>query len=583
MKSRRLTRAFSLILAGLMAASLASCGEKPSESSSSVSSEPSSSASSVDTEESLYYNKEGYPICDETITVTAAGPNGLSNDWNKLYEVKAIQEKLGIQMECTSYPQDAWDTQLTLMMTTNDMPDILCETSLSRADTNKFGQDGYFLDMSQYLDLMPNFVARMEQDPALYAYSRDEKGAIYGISKTRDSLASRAIASVYLNKNWLEKVNMEYPKTVDELYDVLKAFKEQDANGNGDPNDEIPLALTMDHFSGARTEAILRSAFGIYSWDFNYTLQAADDGKVYLAETTDNWKAYAKYMNKLYTEGLLDNDCFIQTKEEFDSKIKSDLTGLFGNWNPLQGVLGVTGASCFQNYYFFTGVTSDYTTEVGYPLWNTVTTSVVCLIGGSTEYPEALCRMFDFFYTDEGIRTAYYGVEGETYDVKVDKYGVETFSHEGYWENAGYDSVNIWLNADIRWPNAWQFVHYDPSLRMIDNSSDEELMAIYEDPEAPEKSSGLYFNVYRELARRKVKSREVYPNVVYTTEESEQRAKYLTALQSYIQSTKAEFIIGTQDIDANWDTFLKTMDDMGLQELLQIEQAAYDRYAANLK
>ena len=72
-------------------------------------------------------------------------------------------------------------------------------------------------------------------------------------------------------------------------------------------------------------------------------------------------------------------------------------------------------------------------------------------------------------------------------------------------------------------------------------------------------------------------------SVVYTSEENDQRNKYFTAIQTYIQSTKAEFIIGTQDIDANWDTFLQTLDSMGLQELLAIEQAAYDRYAVNLK
>ena len=81
------------------------------------------------------------------------------------------------------YPADAWETQLTLMMTTNDLPDIICQGNISNADANQYGQEGYLLDMSQYLDLMPNFTARMDQDPALAAYLRDENGAIYGIPK----------------------------------------------------------------------------------------------------------------------------------------------------------------------------------------------------------------------------------------------------------------------------------------------------------------------------------------------------------------------------------------------------------------
>lgn len=579
MKSRRLTRAFSLILAGLMAASLASCGEKPSEGSSPVSSEPSSSASSVDTEESLYYNKEGYPICDETITVTAAGPNGLGNDWNELYIAKAFGDELGIQLDCTSYPQDAWSTQLTLMMTTDDLPDLLCELDLTRADANKYGNEGYFLDMSQYLDLMPNFVAQMDKDPALYAYSRDENGAIYGISKTKNTQVSKMVALSYINHKWLEKVGAEYPQTTEDLYNVLKAFKEQDANGNGDPNDEIPLSITYDQYSGMRAEFVLRSAFGIYGYSQNYQLQADDSGKVYLAEATDNWKEYVKYMNRLYSDGLLDQDCFIQTKDEFDAKIKSDSVGMFANWNTLLSVLGASDHTCVYDYDFFTGVTSDLTDEVVYPLYNSVDSNVVCLITANTQYPEALCRMFDYLYTEDGIILALYGKEGETFNFKEDKFGIKSADHTGFWEDSGYDSSSMWMRNMVKWPNAWQFVQYSPEQEAVANATDEQLQEMYTDGDG----KNVVLQAYKEIACRKVKCCDDYPNVVYTSEETEQRAKYLTALQSYIQSTKAEFIIGTQNIDANWDTFLKTMDDMGLQELLKIEQAAYDRYAVNLK
>lgn len=49
----------------------------------------------------------------------------------------------------------------------------------------------------------------------------------------------------FINKAWLDRLGLEIPTTVDEWYEVLKAFKEQDANGNGDPNDEIPLTAAL--------------------------------------------------------------------------------------------------------------------------------------------------------------------------------------------------------------------------------------------------------------------------------------------------------------------------------------------------
>lgn len=71
---------------------------------------------------------------------------------------------------------------------------------------------------------------------------------------------------VYLNKTWLDNLGLTYPETVEELYTVLKAFKEQDANGNGDPNDEIPISF--DTSAGARLEHVLRaaSAFTPANW-----------------------------------------------------------------------------------------------------------------------------------------------------------------------------------------------------------------------------------------------------------------------------------------------------------------------------
>ncbi len=582
MKMHKATRMFSLLLAGLMAVSLTSCGDDAGGNSSPGGSD-SNSAGSSQQEESLYYNKEGYPICDDPITVTASGAEGRGVDWNELLVFQTIEDKLGIHIECNPYPADAWETQLTLMMTTNDLPDIICQGNISNADANQYGQEGYLLDMSQYLDLMPNFTARMDQDPALAAYLRDENGAIYGISKTRDSLCSRAVAMTYLNNNWLEAVGMEYPQTTEELYNVLKAFKEQDANENGDPNDEIPLSLTFDQYSGMRGEYVLRSAFGIYGYQSNYQLQTDDAGKVYLAEATDNWKEYVKYMNRLYEDGLLDQDSFIQTNEEYQAKILNNTTGMFSSWSTLTLIFNTQSAECYKDFDFFTGVSSDLTDETVYPLWNTVTAGTILNISADTQYPEALCRMVDYFYTEEGMILSTNGLEGVTFNYKEDAYGVKIFDKTGFWEDSGCESTIDWLyKSVILSSGGWEFVQYNPSQRVVDESTDEQLEEYIADAD-PVESANLVINAYKEAARRKVKSCDDYPNVVYTSEENDQRNKYFTAIQNYIQSTKAEFIIGTQDIDANWDTFLQTLDSMGLQELLAIEQAAYDRYAVNLK
>ena len=66
-------------------------------------------------------------------------------------------------------------------------------------------------------------------------------GTIYTLPQVNSGAELRVARKLFINKKWLENVNMEVPTTTEELYQLLKAFKEQDANGNGDPNDEIPL------------------------------------------------------------------------------------------------------------------------------------------------------------------------------------------------------------------------------------------------------------------------------------------------------------------------------------------------------
>ncbi len=69
----------------------------------------------------------------------------------------------------------------------------------------------------------------------------------------------------------------------------------------------------------------------------------------------------------------------------------------------------------------------------------------------------------------------------------------------------------------------------------------------------------------------------LYPTMAYTADESADRTRLMTDLCSYINAEFAQFVLGNKDIDANFDSFVATLNKMGLQELLKIEQTVYDR------
>lgn len=190
-------------------------------------------------------NETGYPITDEEITVTLSGPmpSGLE-DWTQVAVIDEYANRLGIRLDCNFYETD-WETQLTLMVAGDELPDMLAGCSMNVSDVNEWGNEGYFLDLNEYIDLMPNLQAYFEQYPELKAFCTTADGHIYGLPKLRVDMTDRLTRS-FVNRQWLENLGLSMPTSIDEYYDVLVAFKEQDANGNGDPNDEVPLLFTSD-------------------------------------------------------------------------------------------------------------------------------------------------------------------------------------------------------------------------------------------------------------------------------------------------------------------------------------------------
>ena len=73
---------------------------------------------------------------------------------------------------------------------------------------------------------------------------------------------------------------------------------------------------------------------------------------------------------------------------------------------------------------------------------------------------------------------------------------------------------------------------------------------------------------------------DAYPVVSYTSEEIEQRNAVHKDITTYLEQAKAQFITGELDVEKDWDTYVSTVEQMNLEQLMEIEQAAYDRYVS---
>ena len=518
--------------------------------------------------EGANYNKEGYPICNEVVDVTLSGPlpSGLE-DWTKVVMIENFKNELGINITCQFYNSADWQTQLTLMVASDELTDIVGNAGMNMLDANKWGGEGYLVNFNEYRDMTPNMNKYLGEFPEAEAYMTAADGGIYTIPKISLDETDR-FSRTFINKKWLANVGMEKPKTMDELYNTLKAFKEQDANGNGDANDEIPFLYAPGYEA---VERILMSAYGIHASEVEYILQAGEDGKVYMANTTDAYKEYMKWMARAFKEGLIEPEAYVIDGPTINDRAGKDQYGFYG-CGSAPFVVAVTDIS--YDAENFVGI-STLTSELN-PTPTAGKASVVAEVGrvaisATSPNKEALVRLVDYMYTDKGELAGTFGADGQTFDwqhndildVDVPKMRVLEGCASGEETRYKFGTLNETLNV-IEWNNDRRALFTAP----VEDVQKDEIMTEY----------GWAALVALAAREEGVVQVDCFPKLSYTAEEANERATLKTDLQTYLKQAKAQFITGEVDVDGGWDNFVNTVNGMGLERLLQIEQAAYDRY-----
>lgn len=234
--------------------------------------------------------------------------------------------------------------QLNLRIAAGEMPDIFqpvngMETGLAK--------EGALLDLT---DLLPKYAPHLwEYAPeetwnAVKSYDPTGEGRIYMIPL----MINYARHGAMIRQDWLDKLNLEMPATQEEFVEVLRAFKTQDPNGNGQA-DEIP--------TGGRAEArwmdYLFSMYGIAMWE-GYPQWDIYDGELTYSAVTPNMRDALEFISGLYQEGLLDIETLINDKAAWDGKVSSDQVGVFYQW-PERSYQYAT------QIYNATGVKADWT------------------------------------------------------------------------------------------------------------------------------------------------------------------------------------------------------------------------------
>lgn len=492
------------------------------------------------------FNEEGYPIVKEAVkkTVMIRKPGNIG-DVEKMETLQFIAEKMNLEIEWIVVGADGWDERINLMFSTNDLPDIIMKGAIP--NLSAVVEDGQVIAiddlMAYYSDGLKPL---LEEYPGVDISSRASDGALYtlpGINTLKPNLTSHR--NLWINQKWLDNLGLEAPATTDELLDVLRAFRDQDADGDGNPSNEIPYAVEDSGATHSARADIISGLFGLYN-NLGYdNIQLVGDTVSFL-KNTDQWKEVLQYMNTMYTEGLLDNEVYTQTGDVSIAKISSGNVGVFG----------------LSSDDLFTTVSGQYVALEPVkgpggeePVIQLASNSMGSntFITSADESPWVSFRFLDYFFTEEGSMT------------------VGCFNEE-------LEGVTCQKKEDGSW---------DYAQEMID---DERGVAVAVGDACPLPGGGFGYwrnennsnYIYSGKVQENVPVWEpyyqkdpVYGAPLFDSETQEKVNEIRTDLDVYVNECQAKFITGEMSFD-EWDNYCATLETLGVDELVSYYQTYYN-------
>ncbi len=494
------------------------------------------------------FNSTGFPIVKDKIKLKAVSASfpGLPTDYNQSEFFKTMEKKTNISFEFYLIPNANWAEKFNLIFASGDLPDVFIKTPMNLLDIMSYTQQGYLVNLKPLIDSYgPNVQKLLKDDEDFKLAITMPDGKIPTLPVVT---AHTPETPVWLNKEWMDKLNLSMPKNVNQLYNVYKAFKEKDPNGNGKA-DEIPLVLNSNN-SNARGLKLLMAGFGLLLDQETDMFVHPDTGKLIYSPQTDNFKDALKYFKKLYDEKLLDNEVFTQNQAQARTKTNDPETkvGSFVSAGPINDV----GAERLYKYVTL----SDLTAADGFNYWSKQTrvNPGRFAITSKNKYPEATFRWADYLYSEEGGITTWMGTETVDYKINAD----------GSWDwilKKGEDEAA--LRNRVTMQPGGNYVGIVPDLWEKTSSKAERYLN--------EQKKG-------KMGDKSVKS---LPTIYFERADQKQLSTYTADINAYVNQSIAQFVTGAKDIDSTWPDYLNTLKKMGVENMIKIVQKGYDQATKN--
>ena len=553
MRYKYIKRVIAAALSACMVASFAGCGNKVEIN--------DGTFRPVDASELEFPLKE-----TTTLTGMISYPANTESDPNKRTIFKRLQEQTNVEIKWTAIQGDQWADKITLNMSDpNKLTDFVFTAGFSDSNLLKYADYGAIIPLEEYIDAyMPNLKSVFDKYPEYRTMCTDVNGHIWSLPWIEqlgsEKTAIQTVGNMsFINKKWLDFLNLEIPETVDEFEQVLIAFRDHASELQeefGIDGSIIPMSCIVNN--GDQDPAILINGFGegYGDADKDRHIAVTDDNKVICSATQEGYKKGIQWLHKLYEQKLIDPEAFTQEWSTYVSKGKSGRYGVCFSWD----VANIDNLKDWVPLPVLTADTTNLTPQ------NSSFTSGFdrgrCVVTSVAKNPALVCAWIDQMYAPLQSPQNNWGTYGEDDEFDIFEMG-ENEDGEPMLKHAPLGDaspVEVREAEAVGGPLAILDEYYGKYVTCPDDAQ-------------------YRLDWIKDYFTPDMHTKYVYPNVFMSREDTETLSNLQADIQKTINAKKSDWIMNGFD-DADWDKYLKSLDAYGLNEYLELFQKYLDAYNA---
>lgn len=464
---------------------------------------------------------------------------------------KWLQENTGVTFDLTVVDKANESDKFNLMIASGDYTDFIAGTGNFSSGADYAVEEEIVIDLTDLIDqYAPNYNYYRTQTKFLDAATKTVGGHITSFYELFSDFIG-PFFGIFIRQDWLDDLGLEKPETYDEYHDVLLAFKNE--KGATKPLMMDSNLVGNDNFFVGGYG--ITSTFGSANAKESYWY--VNDGVVKCGLVADEYYDYLCLMRDWVEEGIISKDFTSEAgamAQAGMADIANDKVGAFFNGAPMMSM------------YSRQAVDPDFRIVAGY---DPVLEKGEKVHVDTTEYdfggervsittacknPEIAVQYWDWWFTDEGIILANYGVVGETCEIGEDGTPHFTEMVTNNPDIAAGDAISIYTgrNSTPTW------------------ASNSKLLVSYSGDEAEA------FEIWASCRD----NRDAYPVVaMLTASEIEAYAANSSEYETYCDEMRSLFVSGEKELnEQTWAEYIDTMNSLGIQENIALKQTAYDRY-----